>query len=258
MGIMGAVPHSGNEVDEAAVKALTPSPKRSGGLLSGLPAQKSSEYEKTIITRAAFEALCDKAGVRMDWNGGQPVLHDDDVEKYTGAWEAAERAERKLQMKQMERILQKQQGGLISQSAANSMAASAANAMDKTVSDIIRKKVNETLREDMHANEERVKAKLKEGGATDDDIAAAEAVLGWKPEVPESVTSSKLQAYLCTLETEMRNITALNDLLASPTVLTVIARPSAPLTQDDIRRTIEALKRNDVPPAWVMIASVGV
>ena len=196
---MGLVPHSGNrcsglcvtpcdhidcwqcvDVREEAITKMALNQAK--GLLSNLAAQKPEDYQKTTITHAALKALCEKAGIRMNWNDGNPVFHDD------GTIQQVERAERNAtkraleeKVKALEDLAAKQRAGQVEPRVASSLAKAAAQQMDDMVNDIMRKSVNDTLKADAEANEARVVEELKTKGATDDDIEAAKALLGWHP-----------------------------------------------------------------------------
>lgn len=203
----GAVPHSGNKCsglcrppcdhpdcwqcaegrsraqDMAAAQrlmAMTKAAEKAGAtsVLGAMAGQKPEDWQKATVTRGALEALAQKAGVRMDWNNGSPVFYDDAVHEMERRYMAAERSAMEEKVKELERIAAQQRGGLISQQAARSLAEAAGQTMDTMVSDIIKQKVEATLREDMVANEAAVKGKFKQAGASDDDIAAVEKLLG--------------------------------------------------------------------------------
>lgn len=157
------------------------------GLLKAgkLIAEGPKDHQKAIITRAALEQLAEKAGIAMSWNDGDPVFHDNGaIENAVQRYDAAERQVRTEQVARLQDIINKSEAGLISKQAANSLVASAAKSMDTMVNDVIKQKVDETLLGDIFDNEKRVKQQLRDQGATDDDIAAAEKLLG--PKAPVS------------------------------------------------------------------------
>lgn len=156
--------------------------KTDGLLKAGkLIAEHPRDHQKAYITRAALEALAERAGVRFDWNDGDPKFHDDGVNDSEKRWDVAERKVAMDRIRELERIAGMQQSGVLSQQAANSLAKAASQSMDKMSGDGIKNAVNETLKEDIRVNEARVKDELRKQGASDADIAAAEKLLGSKP-----------------------------------------------------------------------------
>lgn len=306
---MGLVPHSGNrcsglcrtpcdhtdcwqcvEVRDEAVASETLKETKMAlnqakGLLGNLSAQKPEDYQKTTITHAALKALCEKAGIRMDWNGGDPVFHDDGTIKQV---EQAERnaAKRALEekVKALEDLAAKQRAGQVESRVATTLAKAAAQQMDDMVNDIMRKSVTDTLKADAEANEARVVEELKAKGATDDDIEAAKALLGWHPgadvtEMPfvrswdeagvisvadlKRVSDKMMQAgvqpgayivhpsdplvqdYFKQLDRELQSVSGLNDLLTGTAPAAVLNSSSA--IQRLIERYSQPIKFNRFP-----------
>lgn len=248
---MGLVPHSGNRCsglcrtpcdhtdcwqcvevrDDETLKETKMALNHAKGLLGNLAAQKPEDYKKATITHAALKALCEKAGIRMDWNGGDPVFHDDGTIKQV---EQAERnaAKRALEekVKALEDLAAKQRAGQVEARVATTLAKAAAQQMDDMVNDIMRKSVTDTLKADAEANEARVVEELKAKGATDDDIEAVKALLGWHPgadvtEMPGFVKGTN-------------NVKATADKMMQAGIQpgAYIVHPSDPLAQDYFRR----------------------
>lgn len=199
---------------EASLKKgppLIPPPQRT------LPLPRSSQMAS--ITRGALEALAEKAGVRMSWNGGDPVFHDDDVNLREDLYTQAERKLMADKVKQLGDIVAKQNSKLISDQAARSLAKAAADSMDKMASDIIHQNVKEMLKSDIEANEKRVVDELKASGASDADIEAARRLMEPDP--------NKQNLFVQRLNSELQSISGLNDLLRGPKFKEHVARMKA-------------------------------
>lgn len=263
---MGLVPHSGNhcsglcvtpcdhidcwqcvevrdaKVTDEALKANIMALKHDKGLLSGLAAQRPEDHAKTTITHAALKALCEKAGIRMDWNGGDPIFHDDgtimQVEK--AEHDATKRA-LKAKVKELEDIVAKQRDGNLTAKVATDLAKAAAQQMDDMVNDIMRASVNDTLKADAEANEARVVEELKAKGATDDDIEAAKALLGWHPGADVTEMPGFMQS---AASWDEAGVISVADLKAAADKLSenglppgsYIVHPNDPLVQDYFKR----------------------
>lgn len=220
-------------------------------LLGKLPAQQPKDHQTATITRAALEELADKAGIAMDWNDGSPIFRDGGtIRKMEEKYRAAERALLEEKVKTLEEIAAKRDAGNLTQQAANSMAKAAGTQSDTLISDLIKRKVDETLREDIRNNEAHVKQKLKDAGASDDDIAAAEAVLGWKPE-PENMRSftpqEELESYLARIDGQLQSVSGLRDLLAGsrPQTASTISWDELGVTSaEEMKQTIADIKRD--------------
>lgn len=224
-------------------------------LLGKLPAQQPKDHQTTTITRAALEDLADKAGIAMDWNDGSPIFRDGGtIRKMEEKYRAAERAVLEEKVKTLEDIAAKRDAGNLTQQAANSMAKAAGTQSDTMMSDLIKRKVEETLREDIRNNEAHVKQKLKDAGASDDDIAAAEAVLGWKPEGPTEgqpfekfLDPNRVQAMV---NAQLQSISGLGDLLEGrrPQAVSTISWDEVDtvpmLTTDALRKAVADMNRN--------------
>lgn len=262
---MGLVPHSGNrcsglcrtpcdhtdcwqcvEVRDEAVASETLKETKMAlnqakGLLSNLAAQKPEDYQKATITHAALKALCERAGIRMDWNGGDPVFHDDGTIKQV---EQAERnaAKRALEekVKALEDLAAKQRAGQVESRVATTLAKAAAQQMDDMVNDIMRKSVTDTLKADAEANEARVVEELKAKGATDDDIEAAKALLGWHPGADVTEMPGFMQSAASWDEAgviSMADLKRMTDRMAVGVPPgSYIVHPSDPLVADYFRR----------------------
>ena len=240
----GAVPHSGNEcsglcatpcvhedcwqcdkarsdardkaqakrilaLETEVAKARRKANENAQSVLSAVPAQRAKDTQKAVITRGALEELARKAGVRMSWNDGEPVFYDDDVNESERRYNAAGRAITEEEVRRLKRLADQQKAGVLSSQAARSLAQSAAQTADKMVSDIIKQKVNETLREDILENEKRVKQRMRDEGASDEDITAAEKLLGGMPPQEATLLPEKLQSSILTsaqLRTLMENM----------------------------------------------------
>lgn len=270
---MGLVPHSGNRCsglcrtpcdhtdcwqcvevrDDETLKETKMALNQAKGLLGNLAAQKPEDYKKATITHAALKALCEKAGIRMDWNGGDPVFHDDGTIKQVERAEqnAAKRAlEEKV--KALEDLAAKQRAGQVESRVATTLAKAATQQMDDMVNDIMRKSVTDTLKADAEANEARVVEELKAKGATDDDIEAAKALLGWHPgadvtEMPgfmQSAASWDEAGVISVASRDEAGVISVADLKAAADKLrqnglppgSYIVHPSDPLVQGYFKR----------------------
>lgn len=259
---MGSVAHSGNychglcatpcghddcwqcvdHKDAAAVKYIRERIDKRLAVLTkptiakfAIPAPAKAADQKAMITRGALEALAEKAGIRMNWNNGQPEFFDDSVLDREKRYADAERKVLEDKVAELSKIAAQQSSGILSQQAANSMAKAAAQQMDQTVSDILKAKVEETLVADAVANEATAIAKLKAGGASDADIEAAKELMGWRP--PSAHEDDEA------LNDRMKALFA-----AGPVMSWDEVNNNGSLTVEDIQRAMDSLKRANVAP----------
>lgn len=144
--------------------------------------------QRTTITRSILEGLCERAGIVMEWNEGAPIFRD-------GAKEG-ERNVLVAKVKELEKIVAAEKAA---EKVARSLAKAAGEQMDTMVSDVIRQSANRTLVADAVEHEATAIQKLKDGGASDDDIEAAKTLLGWKPKEADIVMlSNELSTKLST------------------------------------------------------------
>lgn len=197
-----------------------------------IPAPAKAQDQKTTITRGALEALCEKAGIRMDWNLGEPVFYDDSIQDRERKYTEAQRKILEEKVKELEHIAAQQNSGILSAQTANSMAKAAGQQMNSQVSDILKRKVEETLVADAVANEATAIAKLKSNGASDDDIEAARSLMGWKP--------GEISAFVA------------DPLYPSMQGALDPAQVQGVLTAASLQRAIEGLKAMEPPPIVIV------
>lgn len=166
-------------VQNAQRKAAPPRP---GSVLARAASQRPEEWQKTTISRQALEHMARKAGLQIDWNNGDPIVFDaskwtrlDDFGKTRTPYgqnavkEAADALGRNAARnfdEQVKRLIQKNlaeelQGSVFSK------------AVDEATAD--------TMARQAEAEENRIRARMREAGVSDEDIAAAQALLGGKP-----------------------------------------------------------------------------
>jgi len=133
-----------------------------GSVLGRLPAQGPKDHQKAYVGRVALEGLAARAGLTMDWNDGDPVFRE--LGSRT-QWD------------------DKSAGVDILREATDTIARNAATTLDEAV----RKVVNATLETDLRVKEVKARQVLKANGASEDDIAAAETLLRWKPKEGEVI-----------------------------------------------------------------------
>ena len=133
----------------------------------------------TTITRSILEGLCERAGIVMEWNDGAPIFRDMAKE--------GERTVLVAKIKELEKIVATQKAGTVSEKVARSLAKAAGEQMDTMVSDVIRQSANRTLVANAVEHEAAAIQKLKDDGASDDDIEAAKTLLGWEPKEADIV-----------------------------------------------------------------------
>jgi hypothetical protein len=261
----------------AKLAALTDPKPAKASILSAMSGKPSAEVQKTTITRAALEGLCEKAGITMDWNYGNPIFKDSgvrqDIADLEKRYAQAERAVLEEKVKELQRIADQQRQGVLSTQAANSMAKAAAQQMDTMANDVIKEKVEAQMRADAIANEARIRADMKAKGATDADIDAAVTLLGWKPDQslpeppkflmgvdlardPEDWTADDMAAYFAKLDAGLMSVSGLNDLLSGSAPAQVTSGDA--LTAQQVQTMVAALKANNTiyPGAGAGIAIV--
>jgi len=168
-----------------------------------LRSKGSRADQRTTITRSILEGLCERAGIVMEWNEGAPIFRD-------GAKEG-ERNVLVAKVKELEKIAADEKAGTVTEKVARSLAKAAGEQMDTMVSDVIRQSANRTLVADAVEHEATAIQKLKDGGASDDDIEAAKTLLGWKPKEADIVMlSNELSTKPTKLSTKVSTTRVLN------------------------------------------------
>lgn len=217
-----------------------------------LRSKGSRADQRTTITRSILEGLCERAGIVMEWNDGAPIFRD-------GAKEG-ERTVLVAKVKELEKIVADQKAGTVTEKVARSLAKAAGEQMDTMVSDVIRQSANRTLVADAVEHEAAAIQKLKDGGASDDDIEAAKTLLGWKPKEADIVIDPErvqqmVNARLISKTTghqmlgisydemsnEMSTIAGLNDLLNGMAPARVLNSSSA--IKESITQTLTRLAK---------------
>lgn len=181
------------EAEKAVKAAQAKIAKASKTVYPGVPRsttvtykQAFAEVQTTTITRAALEALCERAGLDVDWNGGDPIIrekkdkkgrHLNDVPRDPLA-EAAQRIAEGAAMT-MDRVVTEALKGL----GPEVLRISGIPGLHKQVSamDAMRAEVERLAKIKADAEEKEARDILKAQGASDEDIAAAKALFDWKP-----------------------------------------------------------------------------
>jgi hypothetical protein len=179
---MTAVPHSGNDCSglcrmpclhvgcwQCEARSITEWTGQIIGRLQSkyvapemFAALTPEDRETTKITRKALEGLAKRAGIEMWWNDGDPIFMEGGATKSTH-----ERAIDVIPQSDID-------------AAARRIAAGAAQTMDEIVDDLLSQAKTDLTKD----AERKAREILKEQGASDDDISAAEALLKGVPRPP--------------------------------------------------------------------------
>lgn len=147
--------HAHNEARMAARAAYK---SQGTSILNNLPAQGPGDTQKVAITRAALEGLCQRAGVRLDWNDGDPIFHDERGWESAKSWSANGKGVPPKTFEDHVRQL-----------------------ADTKLSEDLRKSLDQATRDRAKLLEEQARQKLRDAGASEADIEATVALMGWEP-----------------------------------------------------------------------------
>lgn len=139
---------------------------RLGSALAKASSQKPEEWQKTTITRAALEALVNRAGLQMDWNNGDPIVFDND------GWSKIDQVGGRTIGQDAARSFDETVRGLVRKAFADDFTATAPGPLSRAALDTIEKQ--------REAYENRERQRLIDSGVNPADIAAAETLLRGK------------------------------------------------------------------------------
>lgn len=183
------------EVIEAQNRALKAEVAR-------LSAIRANPPGTTTITRQLLDELAKKAGLKMDWNGGNPTFTPDDAQ---------------MTAQEIKAMLKKMAPPDIIAQVANGVAKSAVQTMDKMAGDVLKADGYEKMvRRDIEANEQHIIEKMKKDGASDADIETYRQLVGGEEPgaVPEGVELN-MQTYVDSLNANLISVSSLYDLIAA-------------------------------------------